>query len=749
MIGIYYIDTDKVEITTPFRWLYGAKLVGTKDVIAPIDLNVAKFFVELGYSSKGEALLFMVLERRKVKDFFRTDLYYFSYNKQFIDKLAEHSQIVKMKGSEIAWKLLRLFANNSELIGLRLDEFKKLRENERSLLDGSSIENPEIMKTWSRVLYEYGNPEPEVYISAKYTAEPTNFEALLTKDWTGYFVFIFDFNDQSHLFKVRMSSLYKDKVEWKRLYDEYKRDKEYTNMSILFFPETHPEDVLSLFSSLSFLPIRVNRNPKDLALGQWLRKRDVDFQFLLKTDDVRNYILVSLTKNKIPTKVLLYGKNRFMDYVSYNPFEENINPHVVVVAPSGAGKSFFAQNYVSTYLNLNVEKLIKREVDETAEKEYRVRYFDKGFSAELFFKLLKLRGFDVEFFNPNLEEFVYNVCEFEDELDLELNVMLVNSILSILNLGALTGDEHIFFINTLKEVKESEEMYYYANQKIKVLEQIIEKGELRAKALYKEIKEWAEKQGIDRDRLERMTLLELSEHFPQVRHPTIHDVIRKLRTKKGESVESLIHKLETIMNIPLFSFYTQVKIEGSRIFYMDVENLETSRFFVPLMIVIIKRLFKYDKYKKDEKTYSKFIFDEAHLYFRVKEFADVLNTLIREARRFRIQIELLTQSIDDIPPKLLQTVGTKMFLLPADENERKAILSRLKEHLGVSDEEIKEVVEVVWKKLGKYQLGVWSNEGVFTISMPVDDYKKQLFDSYRKSLELPTGEVIKKSSYEV
>jgi len=138
MIGIYYIDTDRIEITTPFRWLYGAKLVGTKDVIAPIDEHVAKLFVELGSSYKGESLLFMILERRKVKDFFKTDLYYFSYNKQFIDKLAEHSQIVKMKGSEIAWKLLKLFTNNSELIGLRIDEFKRLRENERSLLDGQA-----------------------------------------------------------------------------------------------------------------------------------------------------------------------------------------------------------------------------------------------------------------------------------------------------------------------------------------------------------------------------------------------------------------------------------------------------------------------------------------------------------------------------------------------------------------------------------------------------------------------------------
>ena len=459
----------------------------------------------------------------------------------------------------------------------------------------------------------------------------------------------------------------------------------------------------------------------------------MDYIQLLTPDVGCKYLVTQLERDRIPERPMIYGKSRLQNYVAFSYFDtdESENPHAIVLAPSGSGKSFESQGEIAQILDVDVGKLVRGEPITNRDNPFRIRYFDKGYSAEIFFKLLKLRGYDVEIFSARPSELRFNPCEIFDEEDYEFSAHFVNAVLETLKLEPMQGDEVLLYIKTLRKAKEDDRLKYYLSQKVSIVKS-------KSENLYRKIKE----AGFKDDDL--IADVVKKKGFENLSQPTLVDVHRLLTNTEGEVAKNLLKKLSAVAEIPMFSFVSEIDIRSAKIFYLDIELLAESPYFVPLMLAILRRLFHQDKFFKPESEYAIYFFDEVHNLFRVEAFEKALSVQVKEARRFKVQVRYATQNPTDIPAPIILNMKTKILLAPQDETEKEVFLSELLKHLGIENDKADPFY--VFNKSPAYHATFWYSGGAFSLSLPVDEYKLKVFDSYRKVLETDDGWVVVKTT---
>lgn len=733
---------DHVELPLARVKLYGVALNSTSDVVVTADEKLIKKL----YNTKspiGTKYLFTIIIKNKVNDFFRTEVFFLSYSKSLIDTLTTElsAKVVrKLNGIEISNLLYRMLTVKTHI---DFDSYDgKLMPLEKYFKNTFDIE--ERFKILSN---ETKLDQTKCFIGGNYIGTDfSQYEKTFSIPFTGILYLCLNLDDQLDFVKRKLQQSLQNRKGLADLKEKIeKKEIELGAVHVCFITNDEQlEYLVTLFGSIGFIPIEKNFGRNFFIQNTPLMIRDLDFYFQLPLEYLTYYIPISVSKNTIPEYSILYGKNRYHDYVGFNNFEENDNPHMMIFAPSGAGKSFFLQNFISQILRVNVGALYQGEISKLRDLpgNIYIRHFDKGFSAELFYKLMKHRGYDVEIVSPRIDEMAYNICEVDTEEDYEFSLGLVNALLSALEQKPLEGLERAFYARAIREAYTNPTeyismrkqpigklLYSYSETMSGVFEKLKAKG-YDENDLIEDIKE------PEFNFLKKATLLDIIRILSQSRELT-------LTNTEKEALDSTITKLEILSTYDLIRRPATFDFKSVKVFYFDYEFLYTHTFFTPLFLAMIKKLVFTDKFYKKEDEYAFYFIDEAHNLFRKPIFAELLNILIREARKYRISIVFATQNFVDIPADIIQNANTKMFLTPQEYTQKKAYLRELSKHIDIDLE--KEHVAKVYYEMPMRQLTTWYRDGVFGLFLDVDEYKLKVFDSYRKLLELPDGKTIKKS----
>ncbi len=740
-IIIKRINDYDIEINHVFSNLYGIQIVSNIERVRVVpEETIAKLHSVPG---NWDRYVHIAIVKEKIGDYYYHTVYYFSPNKNIIDILINDFGEVnakRMTGRQIANAIVKVIHQNQTY---KIDENGMLYENMEYFTDYDRF----IYDKFNRIIDEVDTDNYSVYIGAGVLGYP-DLNKLFKSKWYGVVWINLNFNDQTNFIREKYDKATKNRIDLENMMNQSRNNSNlYSGINTVYIVKdvnVNEDLVVEIFSSLGFSFIE-KKYMKDLfVVGTPILARDFDYYFQLRTEMIRPYLFYTFEKSKIPRVSEVFGKNRYGSFVSFSSFEENDNPHILVFAPSGAGKSFNMQNMLSQILRVDVKKLFTKS-QESIRDDVRIRYFDKGFSAELFFKLMKENRLPVELFSAKIDEISYNVCEIDDETDYELSLQIINTALMELGYSEpIVEYEADKFLEALREIKRDPNKRALPKEKIGVL------SEGRFKQLHNVYKELLSIGYDDDDYIENIK----ESRYDFLKQPLIHDVIRLLDNRKMDqsytererkSMENLISKLKVIANQQPLSIPTQIPIKGSKITYLEYEFLSESKLFVPIMLAIFKRLIKEDKFNKPENEKAYYIVDEAHNLFRNPYFDKALRILVREARKYRMSTVFLTQEFQEIPREVITNTHTHMFISPQEAELRKTYISGLYQHLGMQFDKDGDLF-FVYSQIPARTFCIRYSSGVFSLLLDVDDYKLKLFDSYRKELELPDGTVIKKSS---
>ncbi len=735
------INDDNVEVNHIFENVYGIKIISNVERVKSVPVEtISKLHLVPG---KWDRYVHIAVLKERIGEYYFHTVYYFTPNKNMQEVLINdfgNQNAKKMTGLEIANAIVKLIHQNKSF---QIDENGRLSEN----TDYFTSYDKFIFDKFNKVIDEVDVEKYRVFIGTGFVGYP-DLNKVFKAKWEGVLWINLNFNDQTSFLKEKFEKATKNRKELEKMVENSRNKPDlYTGINTIFITkdgEIKEDAVVEIFSGLGFSFLE-KKYLKDLFItGTPLIVRDFDYYFQVRPEVVRPYVFYTFEKSTIPKVSEVYGKNRYGSFVSFSSFEENNNPHVLVFAPSGSGKSFGIQNMISQILRVDTKKLFYKQ-QESLRQDVRIRYFDKGFSAELFFKAMRENKLPVELFAAKIDQISYNVCEIEDGSDYELSLQIINT--ALLELGysePIVEYQADKYIEALKEVKNNPDKVALPKEKIGVL------SEERFKQLNNVYRELIELGYSDDDYIEDIK----EKRFDFLKQPLVHDVIRVLENRKADqtytekerrAMEDLVAKLRVIANQQPLSIPTQIPIRGSRITYFEYEFLAESRLFVPVMLAIFKRLIKEDKFNKPEHEKAYYIVDEAHNMFRNPYFDKALRILVREARRFRIATVFLTQEFQEIPREVITNTNTHMFISPQEAETMRMYISGFYQHLGEKFDKESDLY-FVYSQIPPRTFCIKYSTGVFSLLLDVDEYKLKLFDSYRKVLELPDGTVLRKSS---
>ncbi len=735
------IESDHVIINSGFETLYGARVISYGEKPKTFSEETIKRVA--GLSSSGLILFIAIARFKEKREGYRTtEVYYFSFNKDLMNVLknALEERFILMSGEEVANVLLKLMMAESTLE--YMPEEKKLINKDR-FISGEGIVRDEFFA----IVHEIDPDEYRVYAGINYEGyeNAIDWERMLSTPFEGVVWITLDFTDQGILIRRKKTRAGEFGKVFKEMEEKQKEGtQKYVGISCVFITKDKRADeyVVNFLGSLGFTALEL-KNTKDLHIRSTpIIVRDMDFTYLTDITLASRYTLTDYEKTYVPERIDISGVSRRGSFVAYSLFEENPAPHAVVFAKTGSGKSFGLQNIVCQILGLDVAKLY--EGLPQGIRNVRIRYIDKGFSAEGLFLLMKERGIPTGVFSSELEKFTFNVCEVEDELDLEFSLQTVNACLFALGQEPLKGLETNIYTKALRYFQKNKKEVSYANFHLKVLSSI---DSLR------EVYEELIRKGYSPNEIIG-NVVEKEEGYDFLLQPTLGDIIRYLGGEEEnlsatedyrQAVKSLKTKLEVLNSYPQISLPSRVNLSMHDLIYIDVEILSKSVFFVPLVLGILKKLIKYDFYYKPQGVRSFFIIDEAHNFFRNEFFSQALIVLVKEARKYGVSVWFSTQDFEDIPFSVISNAHTRMLIAPIEDADRKVFLDSLQRTLQTKSNLEEEDLGYVYMRTPSRTFTVWYSKGVFSLVLPVDHAKLIVFDSRRFVIETPDGKKILKT----
>ena len=736
---------DSVEVPLTFRHIYGAKVVSNIERIkVPPESAVKKF---LAVQGKGKVLYMVILkDMEKRTGFYTHEVYYFSFSRDLINLLPNifgGENVRLMTGLEL---LNALYSCMYARSGVEIDEFRGVPIKRGQFF--SEQDGEFVLEKSKRLTKEIDPDDYRVFIGVAYEGQPFDLDSVFYLPWRGVLWIGLELGSVESMLKEKEHKATYEGGVFRTALAEFRQGVgEYGGIRAVLITrerERAEDFAVPLFQALGFSAVEVKNLLSVYVKGTPLSVRDWDFTYVVPGSVLTKYMVYSYEKTTVPEEVEVWGKNRNGSYVAFNVFTENPAPHVGIFAPTGAGKSFSLQNMISQILRADIKKLYMGESVRLRD-DVRIRYFDKGFSAELFFRLLRERGADVGLFSARLDEITFNAVEVEEdsEEEYEFAINSVNVCLKELSLDVLDGYEQAWLERALRTLRRlGRGGSYMANSSVVAL-----KKYPALEGVYERLR----KKGYsDRDRLGDLK----EEEFEFLFRPTLVDVLRFLNTKVSDvsltkeekhAVERLKTKVEALAQHDTLALPTQVNLAMHRLIYLDYEFLSSSKYFVPIMLGIMKKLIKQDKYKKGEHEKVYYVMDEAHNLFANEYFYSALRVLVKEARKWRISLWLSTQNFEDIPQVVIRNLPTKMLISPQEESERQGYLRSFAKYLEMDIEGSD--LEHVYYSQPPRTFTVWYSSGVFSLSIPVDEVKKKVFDSYARQITTEDGVVIRKGVF--
>ncbi|MDD5373930.1 MAG: hypothetical protein PHO62_10960 [Sulfurimonas sp.] len=410
-------------------------------------------------------------------------------------------------------------------------------------------------------------------------------------------------------------------------------------------------------------------------------------------------------------------------------------PHFILLGTSGAGKTQAANDIFKQLVGYEVETAKLHNIGETNHIIFDIKdsfYGQISQIAKAHPNLVNMNDF-------NKNEFVYNIIDcdtttkdgktFADESDLDFSATLISMILSSGDgeSQALTSSETQEFKQALREIYENG----YEPMPIADLRESHPKE-------YKVIRDLGYKEFTPIDELKEP-------EFKKFKKPLLHNVINLLKQRESEYsnknqqirvrlAESIIHKLETINQMQIFSKHSKLDFEAKEIIYFRTDSIvggEDYGYLVFAMLGILAKKTKAIQHAKRLKNQPRplifFWFEEARNIFSNKLFKEkeVFERIINEWRSYDMVFCPITQEPQHIPDSILNGFEVKMILTSGeDEEEKQNLIDNLSSRLAIGDRRRK-----ILQTLPKYTMFVMYGDGAFTMKFKDDEAFRKIVNT--------------------
>ena len=483
---------------------------------------------------------------------------------------------------------------------------------------------------------------------------------------------------------------------------------------------------------------------REILAKTLLLKRDADFSSLVMTKHLQKYFAVVHKKDatrEIENKKIevdFYGKDINGAFVNY-VFRENTNPHTIVIAGSGSGKSFSIQKIISQIIGFCAKTLISKNLFKK-----QIRYFDVGFSAQNFIRAIRINHGDlVDEISPSLDDMRFNLVDIE-KITSESTMM-----------GAISEDDLSFKMSIFDLALESNRTDRMGAEELAEIKSAIR--DLYSNKIYKNLSLAELKSDgfvkvydtlIEKGYKQYSTLDDIKEEDEYIvnkfKKPTLPEVYTFLQTRSQnkslsevviKTIQTAMQKVKAIDSLGTFSKHPLFEFGKNNFVYFDVNNIKGDpRVFAPIYMYILMSYynndmkqalnirFKTKKEKFDTIPQSYYIIEEAHNFMRYESFKVTFEILAREARKYGVHMIFISQQMLDIPKSIISSIATRIYM--AEEEKKDENINAIRDHVGLSKE-----VEWTFRQTLPYQMLVHYDKGVFGCKFDISKEETALFTS--------------------
>ena len=483
------------------------------------------------------------------------------------------------------------------------------------------------------------------------------------------------------------------------------------------------ESILGTFGT----SLKVNFLKKDIFKKNSLQKtplkfRDSEYDFLVPESFVANYI--SCVHKARTRKADFWGFDKNGGFTNYSFAADNDNPHAIIVANTGAGKSYTLQKIITSMIDVNYET---HKAENLGKDKVVVRYYDIGFSnAKLIEFLKENKENSLIHVESDFANFSYNLVNLDEssneafEGDLMFSADLVSLILSS-QAGAepLTLNE----FSTYKEILRDIYTGKVERQRYRILN--IKNSKLKNRLLAAGYAATEE-------------LINLPEQYNFLKKPLLEEVIKRaelqaqnqqIQSDDRAVFDSLRRKLDSIKKLNYFSDFDTEDATIADFLSMDLNNYKENSLFVPIFVSVFQKTYMKDrayaiKRKAEGKSVSKklYILEESPNFFRVPYFCVMIEKLALEARKYGVHLILIAQLAEQLPSNILKVADTRILMTSPDK--KSDLIASLKATLNPDEKIIKRVEET-----DKYEMCIWYSKGVFNLKLQISEFENRLFNS--------------------
>ena len=730
LLQIDKINDDSIEINMPLKTLYGVKLSTTQTIPNYFGKEQIDEIIR-DFKQSNDAFIYYVLHKQG--NFQKQ--YILTHNKTIARTIAKFYNIKLLSGIELTNMLYNAYLQNSFFIddkqlhqSLYINKDTKLTEPE--FLQFRKLAGQAIRKDLNEV---------SIFQAYKHlNINESKISEIFRLNFEGSIWFYIDFS-QTHIINHidRLTSYafmidnYKPFKELKEQYSAKNIDCAVIN-AVAYLKNYDDEVIGSLGSYLKTAFI-----PKEIRRTQHLQKmplkfRDPSFDFIVEKSFLNNFI-ASVHKTNTPNPDI-FGTDKNGSFLNYSYSAENDNPHSIIIAKTGSGKSASKQKIISQMIDLDFKTGLAKNLGKSPGN-VRIRSYDIGFSDEKLINLIKSNPQnDVGIIDSSIANFNYNIVNIPNwhdaelrEADIQFNIDLCSVILDTQKSKPLNIEENACFKKIFYHLYENKEFTEYKitnlSKKHKILfEELLNLGYTTSTKL-QDIRE---------------------EKYKYLKVPLLNDFTKiadqraqseQLKKEEKEIYQSLSTKLSSIDNIGIFSTFDKFDINDTDVLYMELNNFKDNSLFTPIFFAIFQKTYLKDRdyalwCKRKGISAPKLFYtiEEARNFFRGNNeiFLGLFDKIAREARKYNCHLCIITQNADDIPFGILKNIATRIFML--EPNKKAEVIAEVKQMFG-DDKTIPKNLEIGLLETQQYEMCVWYSKGVFNMRFDISADEMKIFST--------------------
>ncbi|MDR1285372.1 MAG: hypothetical protein LBJ88_04140 [Campylobacteraceae bacterium] len=717
------VKEESIICNTPYPELFGITLEGNDNTLNYLDdTTVSTLFRD--FKKQDDAYFFYVV----LKQGLHQKQYIFSHNKTFLKTIASYFNLQLMKGEEITNALLNLYLQNSFYI-----ENKAMKQRISVNFANDSSE-PSYMAFKKLARQSVYNELKDVDLFQSYKVlegvQASDIQSLFKSNFDGVLWIYMDLSQkrvENYISKLitisKWTGTKKYFTDLKQVYSTGEEDLLLVN-SVAMFKKYDEEIVSSIgnYTKAAFIQKELFR--RKTIQKTPLKYRDTEFDYMVSKNYLKNFITTVHKKNAKNPDV--YGLDKNKAFVNYSFSEENDNPHSVIIAKSGSGKSFSKQKIMAQMIDLD---FVTAEARNLGNHGVKIRSYDIGFSDEIFVNFIKTNVKNkIAHIASTFGSFSYNIININmnagiDEIkaDLQFATDLMSVILESQNSKPLNISESALFRESVEKIYSNQSFQKYRVRHIEethtsIAEELLSLG-YEKNTFLSDIKE------------EKFYFLKTPLLGDITKYARIQSSNQQLKEDERHTYASLAQKCSDIEKLEIFSRFDNVDVADADFLSMDLNNFKESSLFTPIFLSIFQKTYLRDReyalhckrmQKKAPKLY--YPIEESKNFFRIPYFEIMLEKLALEARKYNVHLCFIAQNAEHIPEGILKNIDTRIFLLRPDKKVE--VVGEVEKYLHPP----KKVIEAL-NNTEKYELCIWYSSGVFNLKFVIEQEEFEVFNT--------------------